>query len=633
MVCTMVCLGLLCEKGPDAAAITYQFNHLPVSSVNHCDKRFQLQKRTFSFQNSSLPYDLPRRYCSSKPVPEDGHQFNQDAVNMEGFPGPGPGSAGFKMDFKQQSLANPCDKRFQLLQRTYSFQNPSLPYDLSRRYCSSKSVPEDDQQYNPDAISMDGFPGPGPGDSTEFVYKITVNAAELKKDLDLGVLEAEFNRDFRPILAAHCLMLPRTVDHQMTTAFLNGQAHGSSKREPLYLSSLDVMLGMKLLKEWEKKPLLDFIIQTRVHVADEWKETYGNIELLEYEFEESKSDFVRGECDASFKATVITHKAQGGATSGAVHQSSGQTVSGAKSAAGIAKLAIIIWRGRQLLWAEVFDGISCTDNHHAETLAALALLMKCEEEKYLNVKLWSDSRRVIGVINGSATIKINDPDCGTYLLLCSMPQKFTKLVAVLKPRELMFLPDQLLRLDGLPRAILDEALKLQSAYLRGCPLFSIKHNHRTSGIIKKFAHFLKKKESQNYNYTNDTIFFCKVRRGHKIDEFQRLRRALEPNSVEVVFDSSKSQPQELTGLMSGATMKSISETTMSFQAEVSTDRKQRSLVVVWDISVPKADYDRKDSCTIILAEDTELQEMKKRGISEINPSTYYHLNRVVFKYG
>lgn len=107
----------------------------------------------------------------------------------------------------------------------------------------------------------------------------------------------------------------------MTTAFLNGQAHGSSKREPLYLSSLDIMIAMKLLKEWQRKPLLDFIIKRRVLVADEWKETHRNIELLEYEFEESQSDFVRGECDASFQESVV---APAGTTSGAIHRR-GQT--------------------------------------------------------------------------------------------------------------------------------------------------------------------------------------------------------------------------------------------------------------------------------------------------------------------
>lgn len=85
----------------------------------------------------------------------------------------------------------------------------------------------------------------------------------------------------------------------------------------------------------------------------------------------------------------------------------GKLVSGAVLKSRSAKLAFIIWRGRRLLWADMFDGISCDDNNHAEILAALALLKKCEESNYLNVRLWSDSTKVIRVINGSETIELN----------------------------------------------------------------------------------------------------------------------------------------------------------------------------------------------------------------------------------
>ena len=68
-----------------------------------------------------------------------------------------------------------------------------------------------------------------------------------------------------------------------------------------------------------------------------------------------------------------------------------------------------------------------------------------------------------------------------------MHKKFTKLVVVRKSRELMFLPDQLLKLQGFPSCGLDEAIKLQSPYLSGCPLFCIMRNHKMSNIIKSFG--------------------------------------------------------------------------------------------------------------------------------------------------
>ena len=57
---------------------------------------------------------------------------------------------------------------------------------------------------------------------------------------------------------------------------------------------------MKGLKKSERKPLIDHIIHGRVLVADDWLNTYGNIELLKYDFRESNTSFVPEECDASF---------------------------------------------------------------------------------------------------------------------------------------------------------------------------------------------------------------------------------------------------------------------------------------------------------------------------------------------
>lgn len=80
------------------------------------------------------------------------------------------------------SQANPCDKRFQFQQRRFLFHKHSLPYDLPRRYCSSKPVPKNDQQLNGDAIDLEGFPGPG--DITEFVKMLSS-----RKNLTLVYLE------------------------------------------------------------------------------------------------------------------------------------------------------------------------------------------------------------------------------------------------------------------------------------------------------------------------------------------------------------------------------------------------------------------------------------------------------------
>jgi hypothetical protein len=42
------------------------------------------------------------------------------------------------------------------------------------------------------------------------------------------------------------------------------------------------------------------IWQRRVVVADDWRNTYGKIELFNYDLHDNKEGFVRGECDTLF---------------------------------------------------------------------------------------------------------------------------------------------------------------------------------------------------------------------------------------------------------------------------------------------------------------------------------------------
>ena len=69
------------------------------------------------------------------------------------------------------------------------------------------------------------------------------------------------------------------------------------------------------------------------------------------------------------------------------------------------------------------DGVSCKDNNHAEILATLALLMKCEELKFDKVKLWSDSARAIGCINGSEASQMDDKNLSYILVVALNAQK------------------------------------------------------------------------------------------------------------------------------------------------------------------------------------------------------------------
>lgn len=100
----------------------------------------------------------------------------------------------------------------------------------------------------------------------------------------------------------------------------------------------------------------------------------------------------------------------------------------------IAKLAMLIWEGSMLIYADVIEGLACRDSCGAEVLAGLALLMKCKELGYQKMELWSDSKRVCGVISGLESIYKGDDNCDDCLLLRCLQTEFRELIPVFKPR-------------------------------------------------------------------------------------------------------------------------------------------------------------------------------------------------------
>lgn len=100
--------------------------------------------------------------------------------------------------------------------------------------------------------------------------------------------------------------------------------------------------------------MVDYIIQRRILIAEDWDHTYGNIEVLRYNAS-SDISFVRGECDAAFE---VLNKEDG---------------------SGVAKVAMLIWKGSDLIYADVIEGLECHDSVGPEVLAGLALLIKCKD--------------------------------------------------------------------------------------------------------------------------------------------------------------------------------------------------------------------------------------------------------------
>lgn len=126
----------------------------------------------------------------------------------------------------------------------------------------------------------------GSGDSTLFLKNLK-SAHEHKDKIGIELPEAEFASQFasqfRPLFALNCVMLPCKLKDD-TTAYLHGQVQGFTKQWPLYLSSRDFMLRVKSCNEEQVKHLVDYIIERRVLISEDWDHSYGNIELLRCKF-------------------------------------------------------------------------------------------------------------------------------------------------------------------------------------------------------------------------------------------------------------------------------------------------------------------------------------------------------------
>ena len=90
------------------------------------------------------------------------------------------------------------------------------------RHFSTKSDPKDGQKLGTNNSYSElhctkNFYKLQPGDSSGFIQHVDIATNELSAELDIGLLKAEFEREIRPLLAFHCLMLPST---DMTSSFM-----------------------------------------------------------------------------------------------------------------------------------------------------------------------------------------------------------------------------------------------------------------------------------------------------------------------------------------------------------------------------------------------------------------------------
>ncbi|CAL5063573.1 unnamed protein product [Urochloa decumbens] len=355
----------------------------------------------------------------------------------------------------------------------------------------------------------------------------------------------------------------------------------------------------------------DQIISSRVHLIDNWQSTFSNVEKLYYDYgvkgPSDGVDIYKGECDASFDSNSKT-----------------------------ATLAFIIWKDDKVLWSQVIRGFDCGSAQEAEACAALALVWKATElEKgtITNLIVYTDSMPTAGIMSGSMTIKRNDRNFGLYMLLRGTRQRFDRLIAEWKSRELQFLPDALASSQDVDYGPLytGTILKKFSYHLSGLPLFKLSQSTKSKEITSKFV-------SRKYNEALDSRYYLVVENKDQFAALAKVTRTLKPGLVYAAIHNIECKPtdfQQKAYGFSGAAQ--IGEFTFSFakfnfhseDTDTTGPKGARPIIFVFDLTVPEASYAHLNGFTIFLVSPKERGVMRSRGIRELNALSYIYYHGVI----
>ncbi|CAN6224989.1 unnamed protein product [Urochloa humidicola] len=451
--------------------------------------------------------------------------------------------------------------------------------------------------------------------------------------------EDRYRKFIRPLLSSRGLLLSHDLKHG-STLFSHHQIIKIMTINPIYVSSCDIVeyeVGVHDIQEFCF--FLKHMLTKRVCVVEDMDLSIGTIQPLMYDHgvlapEDGTSDeFHKGECDASF------------------------------SEKDGARLSYIIWKGKKIVYSEVFSMPNCNSSTEAEAYAAFALLSKARELKISKLLLCSDCKTVCGVLSGELSIGKQHDHRILYLMLRSMRRDFEKLIVMWKPRELMMFADHLAKASDREISLPlypEKAMTKWAHHLRGDPVFRIERAKKAK--IPKFGQ-LEDEVDESYGRNQDSIFYVETDEQYKFDCLLGLKEGFEPATLRVFIadfdartDGFKSELQKIvqtrTWLRDGryATFQDYTredddsdtsgkktleddgaDTSGKKTLEDDADtlgKKRTTLVVVFDSSTPKEVYYKDGAFHILLVTPDEKKGVIENGIPELNALTFVYFNGV-----
>ncbi|KXG21536.1 uncharacterized protein LOC8055742 isoform X2 [Sorghum bicolor] len=437
------------------------------------------------------------------------------------------------------------------------------------------------------------------GNSKLLSDKIEAERLQTEKTLSKDLLKQKYKKNFRPQLVSKCLILPENLRGK-SMEFLHHQYHLVNRITPQYLSAYELMIQReRIVDEEEWNFLWNHILSNRTFIVEDWDSNICNIETLHYDF--GMKGFCKGEIDASY------HDGKNGED-------------------GKATISLIIWREDKIICSEVYRDIKCPSIHAAEAYAALALFFRCFDKGIDSLLLWTDNQDIHGAINGSFTVKHTSKIQHLLLLLGCISKRFKKLRSMFKPRELMFLANELAQdTISIPESVdMEKELKKWTYQLSGKAVFRLSLAGPANQIIKKF-------EIKDYKSKEQTVCFMEVDHLCKLEAIAQIKETLRPSNIHLAVDRFDEKPVDFqirVKEMAGANLQFAVKDGCTIFNCTTKYTGGKGLLIVVDATMPKQSYGNYLDCfTIILVCPGERPSLDQ-SIKELSALSYVYFNGV-----
>ncbi|KAK3124178.1 hypothetical protein QOZ80_7BG0582960 [Eleusine coracana subsp. coracana] len=477
-------------------------------------------------------------------------------------------------------------------------------WPLNQRSLSTESYPDDLLCSKKAMLQIESLPLETQDFGHRFVES-NLLSAELEKamnavemDFDLEKLKELYYRFVRPELLSRLLIHNRKFEDG-NTHWLNYQTHARMGDRPRFTTCYDIMVFLAGLHKEFWVFYLDYLARERIAVIEEWtsisttQHLFYNLGLKDL----AGITFYKGEADASWHQHTAT-----------------------------ADLSNLIWEGNQVLSSITYlDVTDCKSSAQSEGKSAFAILKKAKELGIENFIVWTDSKEICGVLDGTKHISPDDKNWKLYMAIRSLRPSFKRLIAIWVPRELMSPADGMLR-QGIknPRYLTQSAAGWKYI-LSGLPIFKLSLIDSAKKTVNTFG------KPCDGETKNQSVYIEIESDIKKVSAIYNLIKVLKPQKVYIVVKNAEGKSEEvkkgLLDLVGNSLPRKLQEWCI-FYDEPSEGDTNGSLMIMFDGICDESSLPPLPpvNFTVIMSVPQDQELLRRMGVGEISASSFIYFH-------